>query len=61
MNINDMRRIVIRGQIATLKEQILTWEIYHSRTDEDVSVVTSAINEQITALTAELGRIPSGN
>lgn len=50
MNINLLRNAVIEGQIATLKAQIKTWEIYQTRTDEDVTAVTDQIQKHIEAL-----------
>lgn len=48
MNINKMRNQVLQGQIATIQAQILTWEIYSYRTDEDVSDVVAELEDHIS-------------
>lgn len=50
MNINKLRNVVVQGNIATLKEQILAWEVYADRTGENVSDIISQINTHIAAL-----------
>lgn len=50
MNIDDLRAVVIAGQIATLQAQIEVWNIYGDRTGENVSTIVSALRAQITAL-----------
>lgn len=52
MNINDMKAVVVAGQIATLRGQIEAWNIYAKRTGESVTTIVAAINAQITALQA---------
>lgn len=54
MNINNMRNVVVKGNIATLEAQIVTWEIYADRTGESVTSIVAAIREHITALEALL-------
>lgn len=50
MNINLMRNVVIEGQIATIRAQIETWLIYGERTGENVSSITTQLEDHITAL-----------
>jgi hypothetical protein len=50
MNIDEMRNIVLQGQIATLTAQIETWNIYADRTGEDVSSILSEIQSQIALI-----------
>jgi hypothetical protein len=50
MNINNMRNVVIQGQISTIKGQITTWKIYAKRTGEDASDVISALEKHIEDL-----------
>lgn len=54
MNINNMRNIAIYGQIASLKAQILAWEVWAKRTEEDASSVITAKNTQISELEKRL-------
>jgi len=51
VNINDMRNMVIAGQIATIKAQIETWNIYAARTGETVTNIITALNDHIAKLT----------
>jgi len=50
MNINAFRNVVILGNIATLRAQINTWQIYANRTGESVVDIVLALNAQIAAL-----------
>lgn len=50
MNINLMRNVVIQGNIATIRAQIETWNIYADRTGEDVSAIVTELEKHITEL-----------
>ena len=50
MNIDLMRNVVIQGQIATIRAQITTWNIYADRTGENVATITAELEKHITEL-----------
>lgn len=50
MNIDEMRNVVISGQIATVTAQIETWNIYSARTGEDVTEILATLAAHVAAL-----------
>ena len=50
MNIDDLKEVVIKGQIATLQAQIVAWQEYSTRTGVIVTPIIQALQAQITAL-----------
>lgn len=49
-NIDNARDVVVLGQIATIQQMILAWQIYSERTGESVTDIISDFQKEITAL-----------
>lgn len=50
MNIDELKKTVLLGQISTLKNQIMVLETYQERANVDVTDVVAAINAHIDQL-----------
>lgn len=50
MLFDDLKNVVVAGQIATLQTQILAATIYGKKTGETVTPITTALNSQITGV-----------
>lgn len=50
MNINELKKAVLLGNIATLKAQIIAMETYQERTDVDMTEAIAAVNAHIAQI-----------
>lgn len=54
MNINDERKAVILGQIATIEALIMGYKLYTAKTDVNTTEIVNGLEAQITQLKSML-------